>query len=287
VEEAAGSVNGTGIESEPGRRPGMSGAGQRRFVRFLDGGHPADGLVEGDQVTRLVGDPFAGFTAGATAGALGGLALLAPCQPAKVPGVGLNYRDHAREFGLDIPPEPSVLLKPATTVVGPGAAIVFPSMASQVDHEGELAAVIGRRLHRASPAEAEAGILGYTCANDVTARDLQKKDVQLTRAKAFDTFCPLGPAIVTGLDPSALRVQVRVNGEVRQDGSTRDMAFHPVEIVAYLSRIMTLLPGDVVITGTPRGCGPMWPGDVVEVEIEGIGVLRNPVVAEPGSPAAR
>jgi 2-keto-4-pentenoate hydratase/2-oxohepta-3-ene-1,7-dioic acid hydratase in catechol pathway len=255
-------------------------AEQLRFVRFVDGDRTAYGLEERGAVVRLAGDPWRGFTRGERTGPAEALRLLAPCRPSKVPGVGLNYRDHAREFGLEIPAEPSVLLKPPSAVVGPGEAIVRPRMAGQVDHEGELAAVIGRRLRRATEAEAARGILGYTCANDVTARDLQKRDVQLTRAKAFDTFCPLGPAIVTGLDPAALRLQVRVNGEVRQDGTTRDMAFHPVEIVAYLSRIMTLEPGDVVITGTPRGCGPLRAGDVVEVEIEGIGVLRNPVVDE-------
>jgi 2-keto-4-pentenoate hydratase/2-oxohepta-3-ene-1,7-dioic acid hydratase in catechol pathway len=204
--------------------------------------------------------------------------LQAPCQPTKIVAVGQNYAAHAAELGSAVPPEPILFLKPPSAVIGPGAAIAYPQhLSEQVDHEAELAVVMGRRAYRVRRDEAERYILGYTCANDVTARDLQRRDGQWTRSKSFDTFCPLGPWIVVGLDTSDLAVRCRVNGELRQDGSTRDMVFGVNELVAAISAVMTLLPGDVILTGTPSGIGPLQPGDRVAVEVEGIGVLENHV----------
>lgn len=207
--------------------------------------------------------------------------LLAPVIPSKVVCVGRNYADHAAELGNELPAEPLLFLKPSTSVIGPGDPIPLPAASERVDHEAELAVVIGR-ICRAVPEE-EAGryILGYTCGNDVTARDLQERDGQWTRAKGFDGFCPLGPWLETELDPSDVEVVCRVDGEVRQSGRTADLAFSPGFLVSYVSQVMTLLPGDVIMTGTPAGVGPLHPGQEVEVEVEGVGVLRN-VVAPRG-----
>jgi 2-keto-4-pentenoate hydratase/2-oxohepta-3-ene-1,7-dioic acid hydratase in catechol pathway len=194
-------------------------------------------------------------------------------------GVGRNYSVHAAERGAEVPAEPVVFLKPATAVVGPEAPVVLPPEAKEVHHEAELAAVVGRVARRIAVEEAGAYLLGYTAANDVSARDLQQSDGQWTRAKGFDTFCPLGPAIETEVDPGDLSITCRVNGEVRQQASTADMVFGVAELLAFASRVMTLLPGDVILTGTPAGTSAIHPGDRMEVEIERIGVLRNPVVA--------
>jgi 2-keto-4-pentenoate hydratase/2-oxohepta-3-ene-1,7-dioic acid hydratase in catechol pathway len=202
--------------------------------------------------------------------------------PGKIVCVGRNYAEHAAELGNALPAEPLLFLKPPSSVIGHGDAVVLPPESERVEHEGEIAVVIGRRIKRVSEAEALAGIAGITCANDVTARDLQRRDGQWTRAKGFDTFCPLGPRVVplSELPPlDQLEVVCRVNGEVRQQGRARDMAFPIPFLLAYISRIMTLEPGDVILTGTPSGVGPLRPGDVVEVEIPGVGILRNPVVA--------
>ncbi len=203
--------------------------------------------------------------------------LLCPVEPGKVVAVGLNYRDHAREVGAPLPEEPVLFLKPATAVIGPGETIVLPPMSNRVDYEAELAVVMGRRVKHVPVGQALDYVLGYTCGNDVTARDLQQKDGQWTRSKSFDTFCPLGPAVVPGLDPSALEVTCRVNGRVCQQGNTRDLIFSVAELISFISDVMTLEPGDVVLTGTPAGIGPLGPGDVAEVEVEGVGVLANPV----------
>lgn len=208
---------------------------------------------------------------------LGEAELLCPVEPTKVVAVGLNYRDHAREVGAALPQEPVLFLKPATSVVGPGEPIVLPAVSRRVDYEAELAVVIGRRARQVTVGQAPDCILGFTCGNDVTARDLQQKDGQWTRSKSFDTFCPLGPWVVPGLDPSALQVICRVNGQVRQRGNTRELIFTVAELVSFVSEVMTLEPGDVLLTGTPAGIGPLQPGDTVEVEVEGVGVLVNPV----------
>jgi 2-keto-4-pentenoate hydratase/2-oxohepta-3-ene-1,7-dioic acid hydratase in catechol pathway len=197
-------------------------------------------------------------------------------RPGKIVAVGRNYADHARELGNEVPAEPLLFLKPPSAVIHDGDPIVLPPQSHQVEHEGELVAIVGRTLRRATPDEALAAVAGYACGNDVTARDLQKSDSQWTRAKGFDTFAPLGP-VVTGVDPSDLTLTTRVNGEVRQQASTRDMVHGVDDLLSYISQVMTLEPGDAVFTGTPAGVGPLVDGDVVEVEIDGVGVLRNPV----------
>lgn len=201
----------------------------------------------------------------------------------KIVCVGRNYREHAKELGNEVPAEPLIFLKPPSAILPPGGTIVRPKLSQNVHFEGELGVVIGKICHRLPPgADVRDYILGYTCVNDVTARDLQKKDGQWSRAKGFDTFCPIGPAIAIGLDPwKGLKVQTRVNGEIKQDGTTADFIF-PIEVVIrYISEVMTLLPGDVIATGTPAGVGPLVAGDVVEVSVEGVGILRNPVIDEP------
>jgi 2-keto-4-pentenoate hydratase/2-oxohepta-3-ene-1,7-dioic acid hydratase in catechol pathway len=205
--------------------------------------------------------------------------LLAPVFPTKVVCVGKNYVDHAAEMDSEVPDRPIIFLKPATSVVGPAAPIVLPPDSEEVHHEGELAVVIGKLARNVPAEDASSVILGYTVANDVTARDLQRSDGQWTRSKGYDTFCPLGPAIATEFDPlEGMRITTSVNGDVRQEGSTADLVFGVAELVEFVTRVMTLLPGDVILTGTPSGVGPIESGDRVDVEIEGIGVLSNPVV---------
>lgn len=199
--------------------------------------------------------------------------------PSKIIGIGVNYRAHAVEMGKGLPEEPLVFLKPRSAVIGDGAAIERPAGYARVDYEGELGVVIGRRARGVARARALDHVLGYTCVNDVTVRELQQKDGQWARAKGFDTFCPIGPRIVAGLDPSNLRLVTRVNGAIRQDSSTSDLIFDVPAIIAFVSAHMTLEVGDVISTGTPSGVGNLDVGDVVEIEIEGVGVLRNPVVA--------
>jgi 2-keto-4-pentenoate hydratase/2-oxohepta-3-ene-1,7-dioic acid hydratase in catechol pathway len=205
--------------------------------------------------------------------------MLSPILPSKVVGIGRNYADHAAELGNQVPDEPLLFLKPSTAVIGPDDAIRLPVQSQQVEHEAELAVVIGapgaRRVDRAGAAQA---IFGYTCANDVTARDLQRRDATWTRAKGFDSFGPIGPWIVTGVDVSDVEVRCEVNDEVRQLGRTKDMIFDPAALVSYVSHVMTLLPGDVIMTGTPAGVGPLAVGDTVTVTIEGIGSLVNRVL---------
>jgi 2-keto-4-pentenoate hydratase/2-oxohepta-3-ene-1,7-dioic acid hydratase in catechol pathway len=197
--------------------------------------------------------------------------------PTKVVAVGRNYADHAKELGNEAPSEPILFLKPPSAIIPPEGTIVRPPQSQRVDFEGELAIIIGRRARNVPRAEWRDYVLGFTCANDVTARDLQKKDVQFTRGKSFDTFLPLGPEIETDLDPFALKLVTRVNGEVKQNGNTRDMVFPCDFLIEFITSVMTLCPGDVILTGTPAGVGPLNSGDIVEVEIEGIGTLRNHV----------
>jgi 2-keto-4-pentenoate hydratase/2-oxohepta-3-ene-1,7-dioic acid hydratase in catechol pathway len=247
-------------------------------VRFRSGSRIATGAVEGDYVRPLRGTFFEEPILTGEDIPFEDVKLLAPVLPSKVVAVGKNYAAHAAEMGSDMPEEPIIFLKPSTSVTGPDDPIPFPGSAQRVDHEGELALVIGR-LARSVPAEDAARyVLGYACANDVTARDLQLKDGQWTRAKGFDGFCPIGPWIETELAPSDLALECRVNGDVRQSARTSQLAFGPAALVEFVTRVMTLLPGDVILTGTPDGVGPMAVGDRVEVEIEGIGVLSNPVV---------
>jgi 2-keto-4-pentenoate hydratase/2-oxohepta-3-ene-1,7-dioic acid hydratase in catechol pathway len=198
-------------------------------------------------------------------------------NPSKIIAVGLNYYDHAKELKMSIPKYPLIFIKPPTTVIRNNEAIVYPQQSSEVHYEGELAVIIGNRARNISVRDASSHIKGYTCANDVTARDLQREDGQWTRAKSFDTFCPLGPEIVSDPDPCNLDIRTRVNGVEKQCSNTKNMIFNVFELVSFISGIMTLLPGDVIITGTPPGVGSIEPGDTVEVEIEGIGILRNTV----------
>ena len=204
--------------------------------------------------------------------------LVAPVTPSKVVCVGRNYREHAAELGNKMPDEPLLFLKPPSSVIGDGDRIELPSQSQQVEHEGELGVVIGRTARKLTQADDPLSyVFGYTCVNDVTARDLQRKDVQFTRGKGFDTFCPVGPWIVTDLDPTSLSVTTRVNGEVKQNGNTRDMAFPVSFLITYISSIMTLYPGDLIATGTPAGVSRMKHDDTVEVEVSGIGILRNSI----------
>src|SRR5690242_3710144 len=241
------------------------------------------GVVEGSEdagltVAEIEGHPFGDITLTGQRWALADVRLLSPILPSKVVCVGRNYADHAAELGNEVPKEPLLFLKPSTSLIGPDDAIRIPPQSKRVEHEAELAVVIGasgaRRVDRAGAA---AAIFGYTCANDVTARDLQRADVQFTRAKGFDSFCPLGPWIVTGVDVRDVEVRCEVNEEVRQLGRTKDMVFDPATLVSYISHVMTLLPGDVVLTGTPAGVSQMVDGDVVTVTIEGLGTLTNRV----------
>jgi 2-keto-4-pentenoate hydratase/2-oxohepta-3-ene-1,7-dioic acid hydratase in catechol pathway len=249
-----------------------------RFARFAIGSTIGYGVVEEDDRLRAITTtPFLPYELTDESFDPSDVRLLAPVLPSKVVAIGLNYKAHAAERGKGLPEEPLMFLKPTTSVIGPGDAIVMPKQSSRVDHEAELAIVIGKATKNASPGDAMASVLGFTCANDVTARDLQDKDVQFTRGKGFDTFCPLGPHVVTDIDPSNLDITCRVNGDVRQESSTSDLIFDCATLVAFASSVMTLLPGDVILTGTPAGISPLADGDVVEVELSGIGVLSNPV----------
>jgi 2-keto-4-pentenoate hydratase/2-oxohepta-3-ene-1,7-dioic acid hydratase in catechol pathway len=238
------------------------------------------GAVEPEGIRLHLGSPFVAWEPTETVVAWDKARLLSPVIPTKIIAVGRNYEDHAAELSNPLPEEPALFLKPPTSVIGPLQSIRLPAASDNVHHEAELAVVMGKVARDVKMEDAGDYVLGYTAANDVTARDLQNSDVQWTRGKGFDTFCPLGPAIDTDLDPlEGLQVTCRVNGELRQSGSTADMIFGVAELIAYISAIMTLLPGDVILTGTPEGVGPIVEGDRVEVEIEGIGVLVNPVVA--------
>ncbi|PRY02273.1 fumarylacetoacetate hydrolase family protein [Allonocardiopsis opalescens] len=262
-----------------------------RYTTAPDTGEPAEpgawGIVHEDAVWELTGSPYGAFGRGERVGALSELRLLAPCEPTKVVCAGRNYRSLLAEQGRELPSEPFLFLKTPNAVVGPGAAVWYPSGVQDLAHEGELAVVVGRTARRLAPADAADHILGYTCANDITVRDWQHPSAQWWRAKSADTHCPVGPWLETepaGLDD--LRVRTTVNGEVRQDGRTGDLLFGIGELLAHVSAHLTLLPGDVVLTGTPAGIRPVRPGDVMAVEVEGIGTLSNPVRAWP-EPAAR
>ena len=237
------------------------------------------GAVEPDGIRLFHGSPFFQWERSETVLPITQVKLLAPVIPTKVVAIGKNYVEHAAEMDSPVPDSPIIFLKPPTAVVGPLAPIRLPPESREVHHEGELAAVIGKVTRNIAAEDVAPNILGYTVANDVTARDLQRRDGQWARAKGFDSFCPLGPAIDTEFDPTESNaITCSVNGEIRQEGVTSDLVFGVAELVAFISSVMTLLPGDVILTGTPAGVGPLLPGDHVEVEIEGIGALMNPVV---------
>jgi 2-keto-4-pentenoate hydratase/2-oxohepta-3-ene-1,7-dioic acid hydratase in catechol pathway len=256
-----------------------------RICRFITGDSttPRFGILQNDLVLPFLDqEQFENFHQQQTGAGISktNVTFLAPVSPSKVVCVGRNYREHAAELGNKMPEEPMLFLKPPSAVIASEDSIEIPSASQQVEHEGELGVVIGRKASKLSDAEDPLDyVLGYTCVNDVTARDLQRKDVQFTRGKSFDTFCPVGPFIVSDLDPLNLVVTTRLNGNLKQRGQTADMAFPVPFLIRYISNIMTLLPGDLIATGTPAGVSPMKDGDVVEVEIEGIGILRNPVRA--------
>ena len=262
-------------DPEPPRRIARLALGSRAFFALL---------VDDDRYREALGDPLEGLRPFGADRPIEGVTWLPPCRPSKIIGVGRNYLAHAKELGNVVPPEPLLFLKPPSALLPHRGVIRLPAASARVDYEGELGIVIGRAARDVPEERATEHILGYTCLNDVTARDLQKRDVQFTRAKGFDTFCPFGPCLATGLDPAGLTLRTFVNGEQRQSAPVSDMIFPPARLVSYISRAMTLEPGDLIATGTPEGVGPLAPGDLVEVVIEGIGRLANRVEAESGLP---
>lgn len=252
-----------------------------RYLRYRRKGEDnvVQGWLEGDRVGPVTGPLFGGHRRMPAGQPLESVEMLPPCLPGKIICVGRNYVDHAREHHVEVPDVPLLFLKPPSSVIGPGEGIILPPQSEQVEYEAELAVVIGRRIWNASSEEAMAAVFGYTAANDVTARDLQQRDGQWTRAKGFDTFCPLGPWIDTDVQPHDLRITCRLNGQIRQLDSTRDMVFSVPQLITFISGIMTLEPGDILLTGTPAGVGPLKAGDTVQVDIEGIGTLENSVFA--------
>ncbi len=255
-----------------------------KIVRYRAGETINFGLMEENGTIReLVDSPYESLNPSGTTSHLDDVQLLAPVEAPRIIGVGLNYAEHAREVGKDLPTEPMLFMKPSTTIIGPDEAIIYPLQGKNVHYEAELAVVIGSAARRVSEANALDHVLGYTCGNDVSERVIQFAEMQtgaMLIGKGFDTFCPLGPCITTDLDPGNLQVQARLNGEVKQNERTSDLIFSVPELISYISAAFTMLPGDVIMTGTPSGVGPFVPGDVVEIEVEGIGTLRNPVVAE-------
>ncbi len=249
-----------------------------QIVRFTHGEKAAYGVQLEDGIQGIQGTPFDGIEMMHAFHRSSDIRLLPPCMPSKIVALGVNYKSHGEEMSHRIPTEPLIFLKPPSSVIGPEDKIIYPASSARVDYEGELGVVIKSVARYVPRAQARDYILGYTCLNDVTARDLQAKDKQWTRAKGFDTFCPIGPHIETELDPSDLSLGTYLNGEVKQFTRTSQLIFPVDELVSFISHVMTLLPGDVIATGTTSGIGPMQPGDTVEVKIEGIGTLRNYVV---------
>lgn len=251
-----------------------------RIYRFEYRNKILFGVLREENLHPVSGPIFMKYRVGERGIPIGRVALLPPVEPTKIVGIGRNYRAHSREFGNPVPKEPLLFLKPPSAVIGPNGVIFYPEISRRVDFEGELAVIIRKKTQPLPEgADVEEFILGYSCFNDITARDLQVKDVQFTRAKSFDTFASIGPCITTGLDPAGLRIKTFLNGKLRQSSSTRNMLFPVSFLVRYISRVMTLYPGDIIATGTPEGVGPMAPGDRVDVQIEGIGTLSNTVAA--------
>ena len=255
-----------------------------KIVRYLADGAAAYGaLQDDDSIRELVGSPFEDFSVGDEVADFAAVRVLPPVEPRKVIGVGLNYIKHIEEIGMTKPEFPMLFMKPNTGVIGHGDSIVLPRESRQTEYECELTVVIGKDTRRVSEDEALDYVLGYTCGNDVSERTIQFPEMKMGAmliGKGFDTFCPIGPVVATGLDPSDLQIQTRLSGETRQNDRTSDLLFSVPKLVSYISEAMTLQPGDCILTGTPSGVGPIAPGDVVEIDIEGVGVLRNPVVAE-------
>lgn len=251
-----------------------------KFVKFRKKkGSEAYGIIEHSTIKEIKGNIFTTFSFTNNIYALNNVKLLAPCTPTKVVCIGTNYQAHAVEMGKPVPQDPKLFIKPDTTVIGPEDTIIYPDwMSSLVHYEAELAVVIGKKAYRIGNNDPFDYVFGYTCLNDVTARDLQRKDGQFTRGKGFDTFCPIGPCIETDLDPTNAKVKSRLNGQLRQDGNSDDLIFPVAQLVKFISDVMTLYPGDIIATGTPSGVGEMKKGDVIEIEVGNIGVLKNSVV---------
>ena len=249
-----------------------------RIVRFRAAGKTRYGVLEGTQIVEYAGTPYGTFKKARKRYPLRQTVLLAPVAPSKVVAVGFNYRDHAEEMNSAMPDEPAIFFKPISALCGPDDPIVLPSQARRVDYEGELAIVIKKRCRRVPVERAREYVLGYTCLNDVTARDLEARDGRSHRAKSFDSFCPVGPCVATDIDPGGVDIETYLNGERKQGSNTKHLIFPVEDLIARISAVMTLLPGDVIATGTPAGIGPMQPGDKVEVRIEGVGSLKNPVI---------
>ena len=253
-----------------------------RIVRYqLNNQTPQYGWIMGDKIGSIEGDVFGAFQRDEAKIPAESVQLLSPTTPSKIICVGRNYAAHAKEHGAEVPEVPLIFLKPPTSLIGQQQSIILPPQSEQVEHEAELAVVIGKSGRWITPDEAISHVFGYTVANDVTARDLQRSDGQWTRAKGFDTFCPVGPWIETEFDPADAVVTCNVNGEMRQMASTRDMIFTVKQLIAFVSSVMTLESGDLLLTGTPAGVSPLHSGDIVEVSIEGLGTLSNPVIASP------
>ena len=251
-----------------------------KFVRIQTKGRTTYGVYEDGKIKEISAAPFEQFDYTGNEYDESSVKVLAPVIPSKIVAIGKNYHAHAMEMNEGEPTEPLLFLKPSTCVVANGDNVVYPSISKRLDYEGELGVVIGKTCRNVSANDALHYVLGYTCLNDVTARDIQKSDPQWTRGKGFDTFCPLGSYIVTGIDASDLPIETRLNGEVKQHSRTSCMTHNIPKLIEYISRVMTLLPGDIIATGTPEGIGPMQVGDVVEVEIEGLGVLTNKIISE-------
>ena len=249
-----------------------------KIVRYALDGKTRYGVIDGQCVESIEGKPYRHIKKTGEVYKCNEVRLLAPCEPSKIIAMGLNYHSHAREMDLPMPNSPLTFLKPSTAVIGPGENIKYPPVSARVDYEGELAVVIKKPVWRVSIENALDYVLGYACFNDVTARDLQSRDGQWTRAKGFDTFAAIGPWIETELEPGNLELETYLNGDLKQRGNTADLIYSVPEIINFISNVMTLLPGDIIATGTPSGIGPMYPGDTVEVRIPSLGMLRNFVV---------
>ena len=249
-----------------------------KIVRFAIGSKIRYGILNGESIQGIEDKPYRHIKPSDCYYRLGEVELLSPCTPSKIVALGLNYHNHAEEMRVPLPNAPLIFLKPSTAVIGPEDNIAYPSASHRVDYEGELGVVIKKPVWRVSAKDALDYVLGYTCFNDVTARDLQSQDKQWTRAKGFDTFAAVGPCVETELDPANVALETYLNGELKQQGSTSDLIYSVPELINFISHVMTLLPGDIIATGTPSGIGPMYPGDTVEIRIDGIGTLRNYVV---------
>ena len=249
-----------------------------KIVRFAIGNKVSYGMLEGEFIQAIEGEPYQQLKLSGQNYQLSEVKLLAPCMPSKIAALGLNYRKHAKELNMPLPKTPLLFLKPSTSVIGPEDNIIYPPSSKRVDYECELGVVIKKPTRQVSVKDALDYVLGYTCLNDVTARDLQSLDGQWTRGKGFDTFAPIGPCIETELDPGNVVVESYLNGERKQQSSTNDLIYPVPKLISFISNIMTLLPGDIIATGTPGGIGPMQPGDMIEIKIEPIGTLRNYVV---------